>query len=1090
MKKTQLGLWLCLSILALSFLVLPAQKSKAALAEATVQNAITDGLFVTYQKGASTATRQLSGEASAEFQEAHSNAELQEIFRESSVQGASKSRNGLYLILRGTSGLESNAAAKAALQRAAGKWEYLIQDQISVAVDVDFGARFFDQVFPANAVALTQAQGVRVTTGTLYERVIGRMRDNATEERQKVLLNSLPDTSLPTDIGGADFVVLASPIARAIGNLPADADPNNPTEQAQGDLPAIGFNSAIKFDFDPSDGIDADKIDFEALATRELGRIIGFTSNTGSVELDAWRATYLTVWDFFRFRPGLSRNAIASTPRPLLSGGEHVFFTGGEEYPLSTARADGVGGDGNPAPHWKDDALTGRYIGIMDPTLALGERGGITSADIEALSAMSYAVPFDAPVIEVLSVDDNSREETIKLNGALAVTRLTPSRYPAELQSIRIQLPPTADASSLAGTQLRLVAFVDPGRSGRPIVNPDFLVNRTITIQNIPENRMLEVMIPNAPIISEGDLYIGAQSASSTLLLGADRSSLEQHSFLSTNNGASFQPLLSQAQTGAPLNLILRAVLSERTENLPVPAVNFLSPSSAMTGEQEFTLTISGKNFLEYEPGATFFNSTVRWNGEIRQTTHLNDSTLQIRVLARDLAQASTAKLTVFTKTPEKEFESAPFEFKIAAENPKPVAQQLSPDEGTVGGGNVRVTVFGRNFTSASVMRWNGASRLTTFTDSTQLSINVTKPDLANAANAEISVFTPGPGGGESSTLKFVIAPCQYGLALSKSNYSALGDTGGILVSTGKQCSWTTKSNDSWIRLQGAASRTGTSFLVYTLTQNTTSGIRSGSLTVAGQTIPIRSAGRMTAVSATNYYSMLAPDSIIALFGLDLANSTQIADSKPLPANLSGTEVQLTDYAGQKARAPLFYVSPTQINFKVPQRIQYVDDPVLIVGKSVTVEVYRNGELVANGFAPYRRVAPGLFTMNSDLLGPPAGTIYRVKADGSARYEPISEYDPVKQRFVAKPISFGDETDQVYLLLFCSGVRGRKQLSSVTVKIGSTTLQPIYAGSQGDFEGLDQVNVLLPRTLQGSGEVRLVLTAEGLDANQVRIMIQ
>ena len=1089
MKKTLIRL-LGLGTVVVLVLVYSMQAPNAALVETAPQPSIADGVFATYQTGSGTATRQLSNDASVEFNAAHQTAQLQELPREGSVQSASKARNGLFLILRGTSGLEQNAAAKAALQRAAGKWEYLIQDQISVAVDVDFAATYFNEPFPANTVALTNARGVRVTSASLYVSVLDRMRDNASDERQKLLFSNLPDGALPTDLGTADLVVLASPIARAIGSLPPDVDPNSTSEQTLGDFPAIGFNSAVKFDFDPSDGVDADKIDFEALATREIGRVLGFTSNAGYAELEPSRASYLTVWDFFRFRPGQLRSTIYNAQRPLLSGGEHVYFLGGDEIPLSTGRADGTGGDGNPAGHWKDDALTGRYIGIMDPTLAFGERGGITATDIEALQSMSYQIPFDAPVIEVLSADDNSREESVKLNGALAVTRLTPSRYPAELQSVRVQLPPTVAGASLAGTPLRLVAFVDTGRTGRPADNPELLLDRTISLQTIPEHRTLEVMLPNALTITEGDLYIGVQSASSALQVGADRNSLEQHSFISTNNGASFQPLMSSLQTDAPLNLILRAVVGGRMENLPTPNVNAISPSSALAGSQEFTLTISGKNFVEYEPGAALNNSIVRWNGEVKETTYINGSTLKFRVLAREVAQAGTARITVYTKTPSGELISNPMEFKIAAENPKPIALQLSPDTAAVGGGDFRVTVTGRNFTPQSVVRWNGVNRPTLFTDSTQLSIAVTKSDLVNASTAEITVSTPAPGGGVSNSLKLAVAPCQFSLSTGKKNYSSLGETAGTLVTTGKQCSWSAQSNDSWIRVQGATSRTGTSLLTYTLNQNLSPIIRSGSLTVAGQTIPIRSAGRMTAVSAANFYTGLAPEAITAVFGTDLADSVQIADSKPLPLTLAGTEVLLTDYSGQQSRAPLFYVSPTQINFNVPQRMLWIEDPLLTLGKSITVAVYRNGELVANGFAPYRRIAPGLFTMNSDLVGPPAGTIFRVKADGSTSYESIAEFDPVKQRFVSKPINVGEESDKTYLLLFCSGLRGRKQLSSVSVKIGSTTLPVVYAGPQGDFDGLDQVNVLLPRNLQGSGEVRLVLSAEGFDANQVRVAFQ
>ncbi len=1089
MKKTLMGL-LGLGTIALAVLGFPLQTPKAALVETPPQPSLADGVFVTYQTGSGAATRQLSDDTSAKFNAAHQAAEVQELPREASLQSASKARNGLFLILRATAGLNNNPAAKAAVQRAAGKWEYLIQDQISVAVDVDFAATYFNEPFPANAIALTNARGARVTSASLYVNVLDRMRENSSDERQKLLFSNLPDEGLPTELGTADLVVLASPIARAIGSLPADVDPNSTAEQLLGDFPVIGFNSAVKFDFDPSDGIDADKIDFEALATREIGRILGFTSNAGYAELDPSRASYLTVWDFFRFRPGQRRETIYSAQRPLLSGGEHIYFLGGEEIPLSTGKADGTGGDGNPAGHWKDDALTGRYIGIMDPTLAFGERGGITATDIEALQSLSYQIPIDAPVIEILSADDNSREETVKLNGALAVTRLTPSRYPAELQSIRVQLPPTVDGASLAGTPLRVVAFVDTGRTGRPANNPELLLDRTITLQTIPEHRTLEIMLPNAPTISEGDLYVGVQSASSALQIGADRNSLEQHSFLSTNNGASFQPLLSSSQSDAPLNLILRAVVGGRTENLPTPTMNAISPSSALVGSSELTLTISGKNFLEYEPGAALNNSIVRWNGEVKETTYINGSTLKIRVLARELAQAGTARITVYTKMPSGELVSNPMEFKIAAENPKPIALQLSPDSAAVGGGDFRVAVTGRNFTPQSVVRWNGASRPTLFTDSTELSIAVSKSDLVNATTAEISVSTPAPGGGMSNPLKLAVAPCQFTLSTTKKNYSSLGETAGTVVTTSKQCSWSAQSNDSWIRLQGVTTRTGTSLLTYTLSQNLSPVIRTGSVTIAGQTIPIRSAGRMTAVSATNFYTGLAPESISALFGTDLADSIQVAGSNPLPVTLAGTEVLMTDYSGQQVRAPLFYVSPTQINFKVPQRMLWIEDPLLTLGKSITVAVYRNGELVANGFAPFRRIAPGLFTMNPDLVGPPSGTIFRVKADGSTSYEPIAEFDPVKQRFVSKPINLGEESDNIYLLLFCSGLRGRKQLSSVSVKVGSTTLPVVYAGQQGDFEGLDQVNVLLPRSLQGSGEVRLVLSAEGFDANQVRIAFQ
>ena len=58
--------------------------------------------------------------------------------------------------------------------------------------------------------------------------------------------------------------------------------------------------------------------------------------------------------------------------------------------PLSTGRPDGTGGDGRQASHWKDDGLTAKYIGVMDPTIGYGEQHSITDNDIDVLYGIGY----------------------------------------------------------------------------------------------------------------------------------------------------------------------------------------------------------------------------------------------------------------------------------------------------------------------------------------------------------------------------------------------------------------------------------------------------------------------------------------------------------------------------------------------------------------------------------------------------------------------------------------------------------------------------------------------------------------------------
>jgi uncharacterized protein (TIGR03437 family) len=47
-----------------------------------------------------------------------------------------------------------------------------------------------------------------------------------------------------------------------------------------------------------------------------------------------------------------------------------------------------------------------------------------------------------------------------------------------------------------------------------------------------------------------------------------------------------------------------------------------------------------------------------------------------------------------------------------------------------------------------------------------------------------------------------------------------------------------------------------------------------------------------------------------------------------------------------------------------------------------------------------------------------------------------------------------------------------------------------YAGPQGPFLGLDQINIDLPLALKGSGQSEVVVTAGGHKANTVLIDIQ
>ncbi len=88
---------------------------------------------------------------------------------------------------------------------------------------------------------------------------------------------------------------------------------------------------------------------------------------------------------------------------------------------------------------------------------------------------------------------------------------------------------------------------------------------------------------------------------------------------------------------------------------------------------------------------------------------------------------------------------------------PAPVATSLSPATANNGDSPTVVTITGSNFSPLSIVQWNGQARSTAFISSTQITGTLVAADLASVGTGKVSVVTPGPGGGVSSSLLFTI---------------------------------------------------------------------------------------------------------------------------------------------------------------------------------------------------------------------------------------------------------------------------------------------------------------------------------------------
>ncbi|HWQ32963.1 MAG TPA: BACON domain-containing carbohydrate-binding protein [Blastocatellia bacterium] len=238
----------------------------------------------------------------------------------------------------------------------------------------------------------------------------------------------------------------------------------------------------------------------------------------------------------------------------------------------------------------------------------------------------------------------------------------------------------------------------------------------------------------------------------------------------------------------------------------------------------------------------------------------------------------------------------------------------------------------------------------------------------------------------------------------------------------------------------------------------------------------------VTTVSAANYGGPeLAAESIVAAFGTLLATRVEAANTIPLPTSLAGTTVKVKDSAGTERLAPLFFVSPQQINYQLP--------PGTAAGQAIITITSGDGA-VSGGVVSLISVVPSVFTADSSGSGLAAAYIIRVKNDNSQSLEFSFRFDAGQNKTVAVPVEFTAETQKIVLVLFGTGWRARSSLSGVGVKIGGLEMPVEYAGPQGGFVGLDQLNVELLRTLAGRGEADIVLTVEGRTANTTRMSIK
>ncbi len=328
--------------------------------------------------------------------------------------GASNiSQAALSFNLNDVNGNLSGTNAEAGFIEAANFWGVLLNDNITVNIDIAFES--------LGAGILGQAGSTRENYN--YSQIHTALTSDISS-----VIDATAVANLQNAAGGVDFFINGTADnPNGVGSATPYLDANNSSNNNLMSLTTanakalglstsnssdanISFSSDFLWDFDASDGITTGTFDFVAVAIHEIGHALGFISFADIVDLNIPPANGpfpsdafanagfgLSTLDLYRYSDlsaSLGVMDVSADNRDKffsIDGGTSTFAVNGNNALFST----GVNfGDGRQASHWKDNL----GLGIMDPTLSPGTIGQITGLDLIAFDAIGWDLNTGTPV--------------------------------------------------------------------------------------------------------------------------------------------------------------------------------------------------------------------------------------------------------------------------------------------------------------------------------------------------------------------------------------------------------------------------------------------------------------------------------------------------------------------------------------------------------------------------------------------------------------------------------------------------------------------------------------------------------------------
>ena len=335
------------------------------------------------------------------------------------------------------------------------------------------------------------------------------------------------------------------------------------------------------------------------------------------------------------------------------------------------------------------------------------------------------------------------------------------------------------------------------------------------------------------------------------------------------------------------------------------------------------------------------------------------------------------------------------------------------------------------------VTSWNAGSPSRA---SASLALQASATSVASTGSVTITATVTSTSGGGTPTgaITFTSGGKQIGVA----SLSGSGSSASASITVG-----------------AAQLQVGTNSIVAQYAGDTTLNSATGSISVAVTAVTSGPPAISGLANGASFRQAFAPGMVLTIFGSNLADTTWIAPSVPLALQTAGVSVTIGNVG-----APLYYVSPGQLNVQIPYETP--------VNRPVTLTLTNNGRSATTTLT-VASAAPGLFTDANGAIVPSStvarGAIVTLYLTGAGAVSPA----------VATGAAPAAGTAAAQL---------PAPVQATTVSIGGVAATVAFVGIPTALVGVTQVNLRVS-TSTPLGTQPIVVTVGGIASAPATITV-